>query len=151
MLDDPVPDDVARILGTLPEWFGLPDATVEYLKAARVMETWTVRLGIPAQQGLVVGILLVDRHFPHAAEVHLMAVERRYRGQGVGRALLAALEHDSRRRGVRLLEFKTLGPSHPDVGYARTRAFYEAAGFLPLEETELWGADNPCLFMVRPL
>jgi len=46
---------------------------------------------------------------------------------------------------------KTLGPSHPDAGYARTRHFYEKCGFLPLEETDLWGDDNPCLFMVMPL
>ena len=33
-----------------------------------------------------------------------------------------------------------------------TRAFYAAAGFRPLEViTEVWGPDDPCLLMVRPL
>ena len=62
-----------------------------------------------------------------------------------------AVEQDARERGVQLLEVKTLGSSHPDPGYARTRQFYEQAGFLPLEETDLWGESNPCLFMVKPL
>lgn len=167
--DDAVPDDVARLLGTLPEWFGRPESNAEYVADARVKETWTVRAPRaeqarratsgqvvstaqgPALPGEVVGVLLVERHFPQVAEIHLMAVDRRHRGRRVGRALLTALEDDARRRGVRLLEVKTLGHSDPDPAYARTREFYAAAGFLPLEETDLWGADTPCLIMVKPL
>ncbi len=142
-----VPDDVARLLGTLPEWFGIPEATAEYVAAARSMETWTVRDDTSA----VVGAMLVARHFPHVAEVHLMAVDRGRRGQGVGRALVDALELDARERGAQLLEVKTLAASHPDPGYAQTRRFYEAMGFLPLEVTDVWGPGNPCLLMVKPV
>lgn len=50
-----------------------------------------------------------------------------------------------------LLSVKTLGPSHPDAGYALTRLFYDAAGFRPVEELlDLW-PGNPCLLMVKPL
>lgn len=52
---------------------------------------------------------------------------------------------------ARLLEVKTLGPSHPDPAYARTRRFYEKMGFLALEETDLWGEDTPCPIMVKSL
>ncbi|MCT1558016.1 GNAT family N-acetyltransferase [Helcobacillus massiliensis] len=142
----PVPDDVRRIIATLPEWFGLPDANQEYIDAAETKETWTVRA-----DGAVIGVALIDRHFEHVAEVHFMAVDREYLGCGVGTALMAAIEADARERGVALLEVKTLGASHPDKGYAKTRRFYEKVGFLPLEETDLWGEDNPCLFMVKPL
>jgi hypothetical protein len=45
---------------------------------------------------------------------------------------------------------KTRGPSLPYEPYERTRAFYLAMGFTPLEEfTEIWGPENPCLFMVK--
>ena len=64
---------------------------------------------------------------------------------------MVAVEQQAIEQGVRLLEVKTLGPSHPDAGYARTRHFYESHGFLPLEETELWGEGTPCLIMVKPL
>lgn len=57
----------------------------------------------------------------------------------------------SRADGVRRLQVKTLGPSHPDAGYARTRHFCEECGVLPLEEADLWGDDHPCLFMRMPL
>lgn len=146
-LDRQVPGEVERLLGTVPEWFGQPDSNAGYVEAARTKETWTVR----DASGEVVGVTLVDRHFPHVAEIHLIAVDRAAHGTGVGTAMLAAIETDAIARGVRLLEVKTLGASHPDPGYARTRHFYEKRGFLPLEETSLWGEDSPCLIMVKPL
>ena len=52
---------------------------------------------------------------------------------------------------VEFLQVKTLGPSHPDPGYARTRQFYAGVGFQPLEEiTGLW-PGNPCLIMIKTL
>lgn len=146
-LDVPVPDDVARLLATVPEWFGQPDSNAEYIRAAHTKETWTAR----EADGSVVGVTLVDRHFPHVAELHLVVVDRSMHGRGVGTAMLAAIEFDAIVRGVRLLEVKTLGASHPDPGYARTRHFYEKCGFLALEETTLWGEGMPCLIMVKPL
>ncbi len=48
------------------------------------------------------------------------------------------------------LQVKTLGPSHPDEHYARTRRFYESRGFRPLEEIDsIWDETNPCLIMVK--
>ena len=85
------------------------------------------------------------------AEIHLTVVDREAHGQGVGTAMVDAIEEACRADGVRLLEVKTLGASHPDPGYARTRHFYQRCGFLPLEETDLWVEDNPCLIMVKPL
>lgn len=146
-LDRQVPEDVARLLGTVPEWFAQPESTEEYIEAARSKETWTVR----DAEGMVVGVTLIDRHFPHVAEVQLTVVDRSVHGAGVGTAMLRAVEDDAVRRGVRLLQVKTLGASHPDLGYARTRHFYERWGFLALEETALWGEGTPCLIMVKPL
>ena len=71
--------------------------------------------------------------------------------RGVGTAMIEAITEDVLARGVKLLEVKTLGPSKDDPNYARTRHFYEKMGFLPLEETDLWGADTPCLILVKPL
>ena len=33
--------------------------------------------------------------------------------------------------------------------YAQTRAFYEAMGFTPLMELDIWGPENPALLYVR--
>ncbi len=145
--DRQVPDDVARLLATVPEWFGRAESNAEYVDTARSKETWTVR----DRDGTVVGVTLVDRHFPHVVEIHLNAVDRSLHDTGVGTAMLAAIEQEALDRRVRLMAVKTLGASHPDLGYARTRHFYEKWGFLPLEETELWGAGTPCLIMIKPI
>lgn len=75
-----------------------------------------------------------------------------YHRQWIGRRLLAYAEEALRDDGVRLLQVKTLGPSSFNAAYARTRAFYTAMGFLPLEERfDLWGEDNPYLILVKCL
>jgi hypothetical protein len=50
-----------------------------------------------------------------------------------------------------MLGWRDLPSRFPDEGYARTREFYTALGFRPLEELpDLW-PDNPCLIMVKSL
>jgi catechol 2,3-dioxygenase-like lactoylglutathione lyase family enzyme len=45
-----------------------------------------------------------------------------------------------------------LSDRRPDEGYAKTRAFYRACGFRPLEEfPDLWDAQNPALQMIKSL
>ncbi|HZB49280.1 MAG TPA: GNAT family N-acetyltransferase, partial [Mycobacteriales bacterium] len=84
-------------------------------------------------------------------EIHLMAVARDRHRRGVGRALVRAAEREMAADGVTLMSVKTLGPSHPDPGYALTRLFYAALGYQPVEELlDLW-PGNPCLIMVKPL
>ena len=88
------------------------------------------------------GVVLLEHHFPETTEVHFMAVARERHRQGIGTRLLDAVEAQQRGRGARLLEVKTLGPSRPDAEYDRTRAFYRARGFLPVEETDLVGVTT---------
>jgi GNAT superfamily N-acetyltransferase len=57
-----------------------------------------------------------------------MAVEPAMHRRGVGQALVGALEDDLVAH-VELVQVKTLGPSHPDTGYARMRQFYTRVGF----------------------
>lgn len=145
--DRQCPGDGTRLLATVPEWFGQPESNSAYVRDAATMETWTVR----NEHGEVLGLTLVNHHFQHTSEIHLTLVDRNSHGVGIGTAMLQAVEANARRRGAKLLEVKTLGPSHPDPCYAKTRHFYEKHGFLPLEETDLWGAETPCLIMVKPL
>jgi ribosomal protein S18 acetylase RimI-like enzyme len=145
------PGTVTRLLGLLPTWFGITASNEQYIGDARELPTYLARAA-REPRAQPVGVLLVRRHFPAAAEIHLMAVQPDLHRNGVGRALVEALEADLVADGCAVLQVKTQGPSHPDPGYALTRQFYAAVGFTPLEErTDIWGPRNPCLIMVKPL
>ena len=102
--------------------------------------------------GRVAGFLALREHNALASEVQVMGVRPELHRRGVGRRLMETAEESLRSRGVRLLQVKTLAASDPDPRYARTREFYAAMGFVPLEETAaLWGEGNPTLIMVEAL
>lgn len=144
---------MSRLLTALPEWFGIESSNAGYVASAATLPTylaWSADSGRGTDRPPI-GVLLSDRHFPAAAEIHLMAVEPELHRHGVGRALIEALERDLVADGVRLLQVKTRGPSYPDAGYDQTRRFYARMGFEPLEEiTGLW-PGNPCLILVKVL
>ncbi|MFF0770336.1 GNAT family N-acetyltransferase [Nonomuraea wenchangensis] len=137
-------DVTARLLDQLPSWFGMPEANAGYVEAAKRLPGLVAYAGAEA-----VGVLLHERHFPETAEIHLMAVSPSWHRRGIGRALVDAVVAEVRPDGCRMLQVKTLGARHPDPGYAKTRAFYRAVGFLPLEETDDLWPGNPCLIMVK--
>jgi len=138
-----------RILRALPDWFGIESSIVEYAGAAEQLPTFVVRALAGAD---VLGLLTLRPTSPRAAEVHVMGVLPRHHRHGIGRALVEQAAVYARAEGFTLLHVKTLAPSDPDPGYAATRAFYEALDFVPLEELpQVWGPQNPCLILVRPL
>ena len=134
------------IVRSLPEWFGIEDAIVQYRRDLDHMECFVAE----AETGIV-GFLAINEHNDYTAEIHVMAVRKEFHGHGVGRALVKCAEELLHSRGVEYLEAKTLGPSRPAESYARTRAFYAALGFRPLEENNLWGEESPCLIMIKHL
>jgi aminoglycoside 3-N-acetyltransferase len=134
------------LLDALPGWFGLPESNDEYVAFVAANPTWSAVDEI----GNVLGILAPKVHAA-SCEIHLLAVAPEWHRRGVGRRLVEAFEADAMVNGFRLAQVKTLGPSHPDQGYAATRRFYAALGYLELEElTELW-PDNPTAIMVKSL
>jgi ribosomal protein S18 acetylase RimI-like enzyme len=122
------------ILRNLPDWFGIEEAILDY------------------ERGNVVGFLSLKQHNLFSAEILVMAVHPEAQCRGIGRALVAAAENHVRLLGIEYMQVKTLGPSRPDEGYARTRAFYDEIGYRPLEElTKIWDDHNPCLIMIKSL
>jgi len=133
------------ILRALPEWFGIEAATAQYIRDVDGLPTFVAWM-----DGRAVGFMTVKQHFPQAAELYVLGVLPEMHQRGVGRALFSAAEAYLHQQGVEYLQVKTLSASHPDPGYAKTRAFYEAIGFRPLEEfPTLWDEANPCLLMVK--
>jgi GNAT superfamily N-acetyltransferase len=145
------PDDADAcdaIVRGLPDWFGLESGIADCAAAVRSQDGLAAELG----DGRVGGFLTWVRHFPATGEITWMAVDAAEHRRGLGRALVDALAERLMLDGARLLLVKTLSERGDSEHYDRTRAFYLATGFLPLQEMpELWDAENPALLLVRPL
>lgn len=133
-----------RILRALPEWFGIEAAIVNYVAEIPVMETYVAECA-----GMNVGFITLKATSAAAIEIHIMAIAQDHHRRGIGRALVEHSERIVRARQIPFLHVKTLGPSRTWEPYERTRAFYRAMGFRPLEENTLWGEANPCLMLVK--
>lgn len=142
-------DDVpvcSQILRSLPDWFSIEESNLQYDRDIATLPTI-----VAADADEVVGFLTLKHHSAFATEIQVMGVRPDYHREGIGRQLVEEAEARLP-EGVEFLQVKTLGASHPDPFYRRTRAFYEAMGFVPLEETtKLWGAENPALILIKHL
>jgi ribosomal protein S18 acetylase RimI-like enzyme len=132
-----------EVLEALPEWFGIEEAVRQYIHDVADLPTFAV--GRDA-------FLSLKLHNEWAGEIYVMGVRPESQGHGLGTALVESAEASLRSGGIEYLQVKTLGPSNPDDHYARTRRFYHARGFRPLEELlGFWDEENPCLVMVKHL
>jgi len=130
-----------RVLRDLPEWFGIEEATEAYIREAADLTTLAVGDA---------GFLCLKQHTPRAAEIYVMGVRRDAHRTGIGRTLVRAAEAWCAANGIDYLQVKTLAATREDANYSRTRAFYEAMGFVPLEVLpELWDPRNPALQLVK--
>jgi GNAT superfamily N-acetyltransferase len=135
-----------RILRALPEWFGIEESLVQYVRDTATMPTF-----IAEHDSEPAGFITLRCNTDHAAEIHCMAVAPQMHRKGVGRRMVRFAEDHLRSEGVSYLQVKTVGPSRPCEFYSQTRLFYEAAGFAPLEEFPTLWPGNPCLLLVKKI
>ena len=136
-----------QILNSLPEWFGNEEAKKDYIEGVKD------KFFLAAfNQGRPVGFISLKEHNQYTEEIYVLGILTEYHRQGIGRRFLARVEEYLLTKAKKFLTVKTLGPTNPDESYKKTRKFYQAGGFYPLEEmTEFWDEENPCLFMVKLL
>lgn len=136
----------SRILYDLPEWFGRPESTRQYIKESRQMPFWAAY-----RENEPVGFLALKETSRAAAEIFVMGVLKNRQRSGAGRELYEAFERYAREKGYSLVQVKTVQMGHYEE-YDRTNRFYQAMGFLELEcFPSLWDAANPCMVYVKPL
>jgi ribosomal protein S18 acetylase RimI-like enzyme len=129
------------IIASLPDWFGLEEGIRDCAVAVR-SET-----GLVAEEGGQVLAFLTWTEADGVAEITWMGAHVEHRREGLGRALVAVLLEELRTRDTAELRVKTLSSRHPDPGYAQTRAFYGAVGFVEVAELDIWGPENPCVLL----
>jgi GNAT superfamily N-acetyltransferase len=135
------------VLRALPDWFGIEESTLGYIEKSRSLVFFAAE-----DAGTPVGFAAVKVHTACAAELYVTGILEAYHRQGIGRQLVERCADRCRELGLRFLTVKTLDVSAESELYDRTRAFYLAQGFLPLEVfPALWDPGNPCLFLAKPL
>lgn len=136
-----------RILRTLPEWFGVEESLLDYVRNTSRYPTFVAEV-----DNNVVAFASLIEHFPTSWEVHCIAVDAGFRGRGIGKRLHGHVESWLMSKGVLALQVKTIAATHPSRAYAETRGFYAAAGYVPVEIfPHLWVAPLPVLQMVKML
>jgi ribosomal protein S18 acetylase RimI-like enzyme len=136
-----------KILRSLPDWFGIESAILDYIKDVQQMP-----MIVAKDETEIVGFLALNNHNKYTAEIHVMGIMPKYHRQKIGQRLVSFAEEYLAEKGYRYLSVKTLSESRPNKEYDRTRNFYYGVGFLPVEEFKtLWGEDNPCLLLIKSL
>ena len=136
-----------HILRALPNWFGNEPAIVDYAEKAQLMPFWAA-----FDRETPVGFVALKVHNAHTSEVCVMGILEAYHRHGIGKQLISCCESHCRDNQTEYLSVKTLDASAQSNSYAKTRLFYLAMGFRPLEVFPLhWDEENPCLFMAKYL
>ena len=136
------------VLKSLPKYFGIEEAVEDYIKGVKDKYFLSVNV-----EDIPVGFVSLKDHNEFTSEIYVMGLVEELHGIGIGKKLIEKVEDHLSEQGREYLTVKTLGPSwEDDEPYYRTRGFYRAVGFTPLEEfKELWDENNPCLFMVKQI
>ena len=134
-----------RVLRSLPAWFGIESALMEYVEDTAHLPTFVLRQGEE-----LAGFISLCQHFPRAWEVHCIALHAEVRGKGLGAQLLGHAEKWMAAQGAKLIQVKTIAEANPSPAYMQTRAFYTRMGYMPFQVfPELWSKSNPCLQMLK--
>ena len=134
-----------NILCSLPEWFGIEQAIINYTNDIANMITF-----VAIQDDTEVGFISLNEHNNNNAEIHVMGILPTYHRQGIGHKLVKKAEDYLKDKGIKYFTVKTLSPTRECEEYKKTRLFYKSVGFVDLEEFKtLWGEDNPCLMMIK--
>lgn len=131
---------IARtILEALPEWFGIPEATEEYIADSKGRPFFCAY-----NDGSPIGFLYLKETGRHTAELAVMGVRKEYHRKGVGSMLFAQARQEAVRLGYSFMQVKTVQMGRYAI-YDDTNRFYLSLGFKELEVfPTLWDECNPC-------
>ena len=134
------------ILESLPDWFGIPEATEEYIADSKSKPFFCAYDG-----EMPVGFLYLKETGRHTVELAVMGVLKEYHRQGVGRKLFTEAKNEAKRLGYEFIQVKTVRMGRYDI-YDDTNRFYLSLGFKELEVfPTLWDECNPCQIYIMAI
>ena len=147
IIDKKEKENIAReVLYDLPEWFGLPESTENYIQ-----ESQEKPFLASFYNDELVGFVVLGTSSPDCAEIFVMGVKKKFHHHGAGRELNQAYEDLAKSLGYTYTQVKTVQSGHYDE-YDITNKFYKAVGYKELEVfPDLWDEWNPCQIYVKYL
>lgn len=140
-------EQIARkILSDLPEWFGLPESTEQYIQCSKDMPFWA-----DIEDEKARGFIVLKETSPYTVELYVMGVLKEFHRKKIGKQLFQHCYDYSKKHGYLYMQVKTVKEGCYEE-YDRTAAFYKNLGFKEFEcLPTLWDKWNPCQIYVMSL
>ena len=147
IIDKKEKERIAReVLNDLPEWFGIPESTENYIKESQAKPFLA-----SFYKDELVGFIVLGASSPDCSEIFVIGVKKKFHHHGAGRELNNAYEDLAKSLGYTYTQVKTVQSGHYDE-YDITNKFYKAVGYKELEVfPDLWDESNPCQIYVKYL
>ena len=135
---------IARsILTALPEWFGIPESTENYIR-----ESANEIMVASFEEEKANGFLCLKETGKDTVELAVMGVLKEYHRKGIGKALFKCAKDSLKESGYSFIQVKTVEMGKYEE-YDQTNQFYISLGFKELEVfPTLWDEWNPCQIYV---
>lgn len=135
-----------EILNDLPEWFGMPESTEEYIVDSQDKPFLAAYLNEEA-----VGFVVLNATSKDCADIFVMGIKKNYHRKGIGARLNEAYEDLAKKLDYTYSQVKTVQMGHYD-SYDVTNHFYKSMGYKELEcFPTLWDEWNPCMIYIKYL
>ncbi len=135
-----------KILSNLPDWFGLPESTEEYINDSQDMPFWA-----DIEDEKARGFVVLKETSPYTVELYVMGVLKEFHRQKIGKKLFQDCYNYAKKQGYLYMQVKTVKEGCCEE-YDKTVAFYRNVGFKELEcLPTLWDEWNPCQIYVMSL
>ena len=133
-----------EILNDLPEWFGMPESTEEYITDSQDKPFIACFMDNEA-----VGFVVLNSTSVDCADIFVMGIKKNYHRMGIGTKLNDAYERLAKKLGYTYTQVKTVQTGHYKE-YDITNNFYKSVGYKELEVfPTLWDEWNPCQIYIK--
>ena len=133
-----------EILNDLPEWFGMPESTEEYITDSQDKPFIACFMDNEA-----VGFVVLNSTSVDCADIFVMGIKKNYHRMGIGTKLNDAYERLAKKLGYTYTQVKTVQSGHYKE-YDITNNFYKSVGYKELEVfPTLWDEWNPCQVYIK--
>ncbi len=135
-----------EVLHDLPEWFGMPESTEEYIGDSQDKPFLACFLNDEP-----VGFVVLNETSKDCADIFVMGIKKKFHRMSIGTVLNEAYEAMAKKLGYTYSQVKTVQMGHYKE-YDMTNKFYIAMGYKELEcFPTLWDEWNPCQIYVKYL